>query len=129
MIRYTRRVRFRPSRTGLAACAVGPELKVAVRDVAATKAKPFAIAISPRSRKQHRHYADSFDVEDTLDDRLGHPDRIRVRVAARLVNTVGHATAVEVGATVEVRGRTYEIPGHWVLRRTLEYLHATSGQL
>ncbi len=129
MFRYTGRVRFRLSRKGMAACAVGPELKAAVHDVAVTKAMPFAIAISPRSRAKHRHYADCFKVEDTFDDRLGNPDRIRVRVAANLVNTSPKATAVEVGAEVQLHGQTYQTPAHWVLRHTLEFLHATSEQL
>ncbi len=120
------RVRYRASKAGIAACAVGPELKGACHRVVANKALPYAKATSPRSTRRHRHYADSFNVEDGL--LVGYPDHHPMtRVMSRLVNTARHATAVEVGAVVTLNGRTYETPAHRVLLHTLEYLHATKA--
>lgn len=107
------RVEFLPDRRSIARCAVGPEVRAAVRDLAANKAKPYAVSISPRSSRHHRHYADGFRVE------MGHvtlpPEWPMRRVAAILVNTVEHAVIVELGAN-----RT---PAYRVLARTLAYLN------
>jgi hypothetical protein len=106
--------RFNLNRKGIAAIAVSREVRAAVHDVAENKAKPFAISISPRSRARHKHYADSFHVEDTIVADIGAPPM--ARVASRLVNTAPQAIIVEKGAD-----RT---PAHRVLGRTLEQLAA-----
>lgn len=106
--------RFKMNRKGIAAIAVGREIRAAVHDVAENKAKPYAISISPRSRAKHKHYADSFEVDDTIVTHIGAPPM--VRAASRLVNTTRQAIIVEVGAD--------KTPAHRVLGRTLDFLAA-----
>lgn len=112
-------VRFVLNRKGIAACAVGPELKQAVHDIAEHRAKPFAEAISEQFRDTGE-YAESFEVNDTFTHEIGKPPMLRV--AAELANTSGHALIVEVG-TAATNG-----VGHRVLRNTLEHLDATRGE-
>lgn len=103
-------VRFDMDRAGMAKCAMGPELASAVMTLAETEAKPYAIAISPRSNRQKLHYQDSFVVV---------PGTAWIaamkRVAARLYNLAPHATVVEVG--------TDRTPAHKVLGNTLNHLN------
>lgn len=105
-------VSFELDRAGLAKCAMGPELTAAVTHLATNTAKPYAERISPRSKRQHEHYADSFAV--VIDSEVIESMR---RVAARLVNTAAHAAAVEWG-NAKTHGR-----GHRVLGRTLDHLN------
>jgi acyl-homoserine lactone acylase PvdQ len=111
-------VYFELNRRDMARYAVGDEVKSVVTEVAETRAKPYAISISPRSNRQHLHYADAFVVDNS------HTVVIAAlrRASARLVNTAGHAAAVEWGNR-QTRGE-----GHRVLGRTLEHLHATGGE-
>lgn len=109
-------VEFEMDRSGIARCAMGPELKAAVMHLAATKALPYAMEASPRSDEHHRHYQDSFSVV---------PGTMWIaamqRVAARLWNTAPHAAAVEWG------NKQTGYQGHRVLGHTLDYLNATGG--
>lgn len=105
-------VEFELDRKGIAACAMGPELRASVLDLAEHEAKPFAVSISPHSNRQdHRHYADSFGIV---------PGAMMIRrmrrVAAHLINSAPHAAAVEWG-----NERTPN--GHRVLGRTLDHLN------
>jgi hypothetical protein len=118
-------VSYEPDKAGIAACAVGPRLAEAVLDLAAKKAMPYAIRISPRSKRPaaeegdgHRHYQDSFFVEPGTVHDIGKPPM--VRVAARLLNTSAQATIVEVGSK---RSRAYR-----VLRRTLDHLNGVNPE-
>ncbi len=111
-------VYFDLDRKGMARVAVGEELKAAVTEVVAERALPYARSSSPRSNRNHLHYADAFVVDNTSTVVLV---GLR-RVAARLVNTSGHAAAVEWG-NAKTRGR-----GHHVLRQTLEHLVAGGAQ-
>lgn len=119
------RIDFQPDRRGIAALAVGPEITALVRLVAESKAKPYAVSISPvgdhaDGDETPGRYRNSWEVHDlkVVEGGDGYP---MLRSAARLVNTAAHATWVEVG-TKWTKG-----VGHHVLRRTLEYLDATSG--
>lgn len=106
-------VTFDMDRAGIAKIAVGPELTAAVLDLAEHKAKPYAIAASPRSRENHKHYQDSFIVV---------PGTAFIaamkRCAARLVNTSEHAAAVEWGSAHTGH------KGQRVLGHTLDYLNS-----
>jgi hypothetical protein len=113
-------VRFVLNRKGIAACAVGPELKQAVHDIAEHRAKPFAEAISEQFRDTGE-YAESFTVNDTVTAEITRRWPM-LRAAAELANTSGHALIVEVG-TAATNGA-----GHRVLRKTLQHLDATSGE-
>lgn len=101
--------------------AVGRRLRHAVHETVVRVALPYAISISPRSNAEHRHYQDSFEVQDGIvgnfpaDLIIGRPPMYRV--STRLLNTVEHAAAVEWGNHRTPRG-------HHVLRRTLEHLSA-----
>lgn len=99
-------------KSGIARCAVGPELRGAV-DTIARKAEAYARSISPRSRRRHQHYADSFRHQRTT---VVLPPRWPMRrVCARLWNMAPHAAAVEWGVAGSPRG-------HRVLGKTLEKL-------
>ena len=102
------RVRFVLDRKGIAACAVGPELRAAVHDIAAS-ALPYAELISPVDTGD---YATSWEVVDTIVTDIGHPPM--ARVAAQLTNTSDHAVLVEVD--------TPNSPGHRVLARVLDWI-------
>lgn len=110
-------VTFEMDRVGIAKCAMGPELEAAVLHLANDVAKPYAERISPRSKRQHQHYADSFVVV---------PGTAWIaamrRVAARLWNTAPHAAAVEWG-----NGSTNS-RGHRVLGKTLDHLNSLGHQ-
>jgi hypothetical protein len=106
-------VSFHMDRAGIAKIAMGPKLQAAVLDLAETTAKPYAERISPRSDRQHIHYADSFVVV---------PGTAWIaamkRVAARLFNTAPHAAAVEWGSAKN-GGR-----GQRILGQTLDHLNS-----
>ena len=110
-------VRFRMNYGGIAMLASGPEMRRMA--VEATKPlKQFAERISPRSQRQHKHYAESFDIESTLVPDIGGPPLGHMlRWGALLVNNSPHATQVELG--VQGHGRDY--PGHHVFERTLRH--------
>lgn len=103
-------VSFNMDRKGIAKVAMGPELAAAVINLAETKAKPFAVSISPRSNRAHQHYADSFTVVPGTETIAA-----MKRVAARLINTAPHAAAVEWGNEKTPNG-------HRVLGKTLDHL-------
>ena len=105
-------VRFRLDKQGIAACAVGPELRHAVHDIAAT-ALPFAELFSP---VQTGEYARSWEIVDTIVDDIGKPPM--PRVAAQLANTSDHAILVEVG------NGTPNGTEHRVLRHVLDVIDA-----
>ncbi len=102
--------RFELDRKGIAACAMGPELRTVVLTFAGAEAKPYAVSISPRSDREHKHYADSFTVV---------PGAVMIRgmrrVAAHLINDAPHAAAVEWGNAKTPNG-------HRVLGRTIDHL-------
>lgn len=102
------RVRFVLNKKGLAECAVGPELRDAVHDIAAA-ALPYAELISPVHTGD---YATSWEVVDTIVADIGTPPM--ARVAAQLANTSGHAVLVEVD--------TPNSPGQHVLSRVLDWI-------
>ncbi|HEX8632239.1 MAG TPA: hypothetical protein VF755_29120 [Catenuloplanes sp.] len=102
------RVRFVLDKAGIAACAVGPELRDAVHDVAAS-ALPYAELISPTDSGE---YLRSWEVVDTVVTDVGDPPM--PRVAAQLANTAEHAILVEVG--------TPNSPAHRVLSKTLDWI-------
>jgi hypothetical protein len=90
---------------------MGPQLHESVIQLAETKAKPYAVSISPHSDRDHQHYAASFSVV---------PGAMMIRrmrrVAAHLINSAPHAAAVEWG--------NQKTPnGHHVLGRTLDHLN------
>jgi len=101
-------VRFVLDRAGIAACAVGPELRDAVHAIAAS-ALPYAEMISPVDTGD---YATSWEVVDTIVADIGHP--AMPRVAAQLANTSGHAVLVEVD--------TPNSPGRHILSRVLDWI-------
>lgn len=101
---------YQTNRAGIAECAVGPELRHAVGDIAERRARPYAISISPVETGE---YVSSWRVEND------HYTTIRDmrRVAAWLVNFSDHAVYVEVGTGTN--------PAHHVLSKTLGYLNAS----
>ena len=101
---------YRPNQAGWKALANGPEIRALVQRKAEA-AKAFAESISPRSDAEHRHYADSFEVEQTTVTLKDGP-----RAAAVLHNTVGHAAAVEWG------NQATHGQGHHVLGKTADAL-------
>lgn len=100
---------FELNRAGIAKIAVGNELRDAVHSVAEHRAKPYAIGISPRSDRKHKHYADSFQVRNGYTTIAG-----MRRVTARLWNTSDHSVEVEF------------INGSRILGKTLAYLNHDS---
>jgi hypothetical protein len=116
-------VDFQLDARGIRKIATGWALRRACLLVVTTQALPYAVSISPRSRRDrgedrdHPHYQDSFQVESVVtgaggDESIGRPPMRRV--GARLVNIARHAAVVEFGK----RGQR----GHHILRRTLEHL-------
>lgn len=113
-------VRYRPSKAGIAALAVGPEIRTAVTDVG-QNGLDYAQLISPADS---RRYINSFHLDvDVIPDwpnRQG-GDPPMARWAATIVNDDPGAIAIEVGtASGPTRGgpRT----GSRVLGRTGEWL-------
>ncbi|MER7331666.1 MULTISPECIES: hypothetical protein [unclassified Micromonospora] len=113
------------SRTGIKGLAVDPRLQAACRDIAETRARPYAMAASP---EESGSYAASFQVEDIKVH--GIPKRWPMTHAgAALVNRDSGATAIEVGSARRTQsGEIVATPANWVLRRTLEHLDALSGR-
>lgn len=117
-------VHYDPSKSGIAALAVGPRLMATVLEVATVRAMPYAKAISPRSGRSRRredgepvlHYQDAFIVEPGTVHDIGHPPM--VRAAARLINLSPHAKLVEVGTATS--------PKYRVLARTLDHLNGAN---
>lgn len=115
--------RYEPSRAGLAALAVSPDI-LAACVAEAERGKKFAEGISPRSTEEarqhfadvfgadqeHRHYGDSFEVIPTTFHLAGRP-----RAGAVLVNTARHSPAVEFGNVRTPRP-------HRVVGKTAAYL-------
>lgn len=119
-------VKFRLNRTkrGIAGVAVSPQIRRAVNDLAETKAKPYAVAVSPTDSGA---YAGSWGVDDVTVH--GIPKRFPMtRAGARLVNSDPAAKVIEVGSAWRTKtGAIVATPAHGVLRRILEHLNATSG--
>lgn len=115
-------VDFEMDTVGIARMMIGPELKAAVRSIAADRAKPFAESISPHHSGL---YAKSFKVNDTYTTING-----MRRVCAELYNDArrpgkdySYATLVEVGG--DRPG-----PGARVLAKTIDHLNGqTTGVL
>lgn len=105
------KVDFELDRKGIAAIAMSDELLDAVTEVVTDRALPYAISVSPRSTREHKHFQDSFAVIAGTEVWA----RMR-RVASRLWNLSEHAAAVEFG-NKHTGGR-----GHHVLRQTLDHL-------
>jgi hypothetical protein len=113
-------VHFKMNRRGIQGVALSWEVGQACHDWATHKAKPHAIAISPRSKDPNKkHYADSFEVRRVLVGappvarRIGKPPM--VRAGAILINTSEYAIAVEYGGK-RIRHRQ---KSHRVLGKTL----------
>lgn len=114
-------VDFKMNVSGIRKIAVGMPLRKACMEVAA-KALPYAVSISPRSRRNadqdpgHPHYQDSFKIDAVYTgiapESIGNPPMRRI--GARLANTARHAVIVEWGK----RGQR----GRHILRKTLEHL-------
>ncbi len=113
-------VRFKLNRRGVQGVALSWEVGQACHDWASHKAKPYAIRISPRTKKtDKKHYADSFEVRRVLigappvEKIIGRPPM--VRAGAILINTAPYAAAVEYG---EKRAH-HQQKSHRVLGKTL----------
>src|SRR5215218_9032714 len=98
---------FELDRAGIAKIAVGSDLRDAVRSVVEHRAKPYAIGISPRSNRKHKHYADSFEVRTGYTTIAG-----MRRVTARLWNTSDHSVEVEFINGARVLGKTLAYLNH-----------------
>jgi hypothetical protein len=108
-------VQFEMDRRGISRVAVGESLQSATRSAVVQRAMPYAIQISPRG--DTLEYVSSFRAVDTFTVIAG-----MRRAACHLLNTSGHAAAVE---WISKRGSGH---GYGVLRRTLAHLNATSPQ-
>jgi hypothetical protein len=102
-------VRFKLDRDGIAACAIGPELRRAVHAIAAA-ALPYAELISPIDTGD---YERSWEIVDTIVTDIGDPEKMP-RVAAQLANTSDHAILVEVGTPTS--------DPHRVLSKVLDWI-------
>jgi hypothetical protein len=102
-------VTFEMDRTGIRKIAVGEALKAAVHSAVVQRAMPFAIQISPHG--DTLEYVSSWRAVDGFTVIAG-----MRRAACNLLNTSGHAAAVEWG-----RGGNQRILG-----RTLAHLNGTS---
>jgi hypothetical protein len=104
-------VQFEMDRGGIRRIAVGGALRDAVHNLVVQRAMPYAIQISPRGATLE--YVSSWSAVDGYTIIAG-----MRRVACKLLNSAGHAAAVEWG-----RGGHQEILG-----RTLAHLNGTSPQ-
>lgn len=105
---------FKPNWKGFEAMANGPEARAIVK-AEAERAKAIAEGLAQDFRITG-DYADSFEVQETT---VGPAEGFKHRhAAARLVNTSGHAAAVEWG-------NEHSHKAHRVLGRTLD---AMSGE-
>lgn len=100
---------FQLNRAGIAKIAVAEPLQQAVRSAVVSRAMPYAISISPRG--DTLEYVSSWRASDGFTVIAG-----MRRAACKLINTSGHAAAVEWG-----RGGRQRILG-----RTLDWLNGTS---
>ncbi len=99
-------VEFALDRGGINALAKSDQIYDPCRRLAAENALPYAVSISPRSRREDHanpHYQDSFQVDRVVVHGIGKPPMIRV--GARLINTSDQATIVEVGTATSPRYR------------------------
>ncbi len=117
-VAYKVHVVFKPDKKGIAAVAVGPELRKACHDLVEHKAKPYAVAISPIGDPGDRRgpytpgdYISSWVVLDTFTVIAA-----MRRVATQLWNMSPHAAAVEWG-------NDQVGDGHHVLGETLDFLN------
>lgn len=106
-------VKFEMDRAGMARLAVGQALKDATHSVVVHQAMPYAVQISPHG--DTLEYVSSWQAVDTFAVIAG----LR-RAACKLLNTSGHAAAVE---WVSPRGYGH---GYGVLARTLAHLTGAS---
>lgn len=97
-------VRFTLDRKGFRQIAVGPALRESCHRFVTTVALPYAVRVSPRSKRrkdpENPHYQDSFRVQDVItgvgpDEFVGKPPMRRV--GTRLLNVSPHAIIVERG--------------------------------
>jgi hypothetical protein len=102
-------VEFQLDRSGIAKIAVGEPLQRATRSAVVQRAMVYAIQISPRGRTLE--YVSSWQASDGFTVIAG-----MRRAACKLVNTSGHAAAVEWG-----RGGRQRILG-----QTLDWLNGSS---
>lgn len=107
---------FTPNSAGFLELAVSDGMRSMLKQKA-TRGIEIAAALSEdfRSDRDHPHYADSFEVQETTVETTGqYPGP---RAAANIANTSNHAVDVEYG-----RGNRHDSPateGHRVLARTL----------
>lgn len=116
--------RLNRSKRGIAGVAVSAKIRRAVNDIAETKAKPYAVAASPRDTGA---YAGSWAVHDVTVHGIpkGWP---MTRAGARLSNSDPAAKVIEVGSARRTQsGEIVATPAHRVLQRTLQHLDATSS--
>lgn len=110
-------IEYEPDKVGIARCAVGAELRLAVGEIARTRALPFAISISPVGGPGDEHRGEYITSFQVINDAHAVIADMR-RVAALLINHSTHAAAVEWG------NRHTDGHGHRVLGRTLNHLNA-----
>jgi len=107
---------------GIPAVAVSRKVGKIVRDVAVTKALPYAKSIAPR---QTGAYAGSFGVRRTLVHDLTKLWPM-TRVAAQVFNNDPAAIVIEKGSARVDGDRVVAVSGDRVLGRTLAHLHASA---
>ncbi|MEU0078565.1 hypothetical protein ABZY58_11765 [Micromonospora tulbaghiae] len=86
------------------------------------KAKPYAVSIAPRATGT---YAGAFVVQRITVHGIP-AEWPMTRRGAQLTNTDKAAKFIEIGGAVTTAAGTQPTPAHHTLRRTLEYLDATS---
>ena len=109
---------YRPNHKGFAQLAVSPGIRRAIH-AAAEKGKAYAEGISQDFRRTG-DYADSFEVADLTVVDFKTKYGAGPRAASRIVNTSGHAAAVEWGH--EGRAGEPSTSAHHVLGRTAAQL-------
>lgn len=114
-------VHFKMNRKGIQGIALSGEVGDACIAWARTKAMPYAMRISPRSKDTaKKKYVESFEVHSVL---VGAPPSSKIigdpfpmmRSAAMLINTAPYAVAVEYGES----RRHHRQKSHRVLGKTL----------
>lgn len=117
-------VRFKLNRTrrGIAGVAVSEKLQRACVHIAETKAKPHAVSIAP---ERSGTYQSSFSVQQVTVHGIP-ADWPMTRKGAQLTNSSAAAKFIEIGGQVQTPTGPKPTPARHVLRRTLEYLDATS---
>lgn len=116
--RYVSYTGYDHSKSGTAACAVGPEIRHAVSDVV-ERAIGYAQLIAPNDSTEYQR---SFDTDVVIVPDISF--RVRgepmARWSGRVVNHSEHAILVEVGGKAT--------PDYRVMRRTLEWIELVADE-